>query len=826
MQRRLASDLRKAFLVAGQLAGRSVQNEATAHAREPTPTGETKGIETKGIETKGIETKGITTPLVVSGRRMVAERPLTILVGAAAKYYSGECEGSSRKVDGFVSKRRSPASRSRSKRPAPRPEAKSNAAEISGAASYPGYADMSACVAAVVGPLLLYVITMPRTVALEDDGLFLIVGKFLGVGHPPGYPVHTVISNLFLKIPWGSEAFLGHLLSGVFGALACGAVYACARLSGVAPAAALIGAWLFAGSEHFWAQAIITEVYTLNALCFFSILAALLYLRRNPSDGRVWAAAAFLFGMSLANHWPLMVVASPALLLAVVPLWRDVVARLRLLAGVFLSSVLVPYVWLVWRSRQEPTFSFPGPLRTLDDIFAHVTRQTYREVDSSVSADWSDRFEFLQWFSVDIAWQLTLPGFLLALVGLTVLLVRPPWKRIGSKRGRDRLPHRHDVLDWVGRCAGPVAFLTQSILLIWLLNFDYDFFQVQVFRAYPLVCYGLLAIWAAIGLQHTTSWIGERLSWSAVPRSLLMTAVGLAMVGWSVSSHWDANDRAGSDFAQRYVDMVFDILPPDTVLLTRGDEVVLPLGYHHFVAGQRPDLRLVEVHGLIFPDNLYGPVTDTPVGVQQSALRQFLEKTERPVFHTYRTNEVDHGRTVGDYGFLREVLDGDAPEAGDEREASIELRPHEAAEAYFVGLVEQEYHHGWELVARSHQIIDYSQYLGYVLLSGSPELIERTAPLRELAEQDYYGLNGMASVLARLGDPDQLEQTVAWLETAETLRDDALTKQAEAELYNNMGTALWRQGQTDEAIALFERSRGVMAHPDNPGVQYLEQLNR
>ncbi len=102
-------------------------------------------------------------------------------------------------------------------------------------------------------------------VSLEDDGLFLLVGKYLGIGHPSGYPIHTLLANVFLKIPWGSEAFLGHLLSGVLGGFACGAVYACARLYRAGPLAALAGAWLFGASEHFWAQAIITEVYTLNA---------------------------------------------------------------------------------------------------------------------------------------------------------------------------------------------------------------------------------------------------------------------------------------------------------------------------------------------------------------------------------------------------------------------------------------------------------------------------------------------------------------------------------------------------------------------------------
>ena len=716
-------------------------------------------------------------------------------------------------------RRREAADRERKSPPQPRDEQRSP--DLPGAppgrSRFPGYLDALTLAAAIAGPLLLYVITMPRTVALEDDGWFLIVSKFLGVGHPPGYPVHTLLSNLFLKLPWGSAAFLGHLLSAVFGALACGAVYICARLLGAAAAAALIGAWLFAVSEHLWAQAIITEVYTLNALCFFGIFALLLYLRRNPGNGRAWAAAALLYGISLANHWPLMVLASPGLLLAVVPIWRDFIRRLPLLAGAFFTAVLLPYAWLVWRSLQEPAFSFPGPLSSLGDVVAQVTRQAYSGVDSSVSAGWSDRLEFLRWFSAEIVWQLTLPGFLLALVGLAVLLAPPPQKRRGPAR-------TNDLLDWAGRCAGPVAFLGQSVLLLWLLNFDYDFFHVQVFRPYPLICYGLLAIWMAAGLQYAVSRAGPSIPWPAFRRPVLLAgavaAAGLAMVGCSVSAHWDANNRAASDFSQRYADMVFGVLPPDAVLLSTGDEITLPVAYHHFITGERPDLRLVEMHGIAFPGNLYPNVPRTTLKIQQQTLRAFIAETERPVFHTYRTHTVDHGRAVRDYGFLREVLAVEY--SGD----SIQLRPAEAAEAYFAGLFGQEYRNGWELVARNHQVIDYGQYLGFAVLSGNPELVERTAPLRQLAEQDYYGLNGMASVLAKFGNAEQLEQAMALLEMAEPLHAAALTKEAESALFNNMGTVRWRQGRADAAIAFFEKSRDIKPHPDNPGVKYLEQINR
>ncbi len=59
----------------------------------------------------------------------------------------------------------------------------------------------------ISGPLVLYLFTIPRTVVLEDDGLFLMVAKHLGIAHPPGYPLFTGIAHLFLQFPFGTDAF-------------------------------------------------------------------------------------------------------------------------------------------------------------------------------------------------------------------------------------------------------------------------------------------------------------------------------------------------------------------------------------------------------------------------------------------------------------------------------------------------------------------------------------------------------------------------------------------------------------------------------------------
>ena len=117
-----------------------------------------------------------------------------------------------------------------------------------------GRPDVAGLAAAVLDPLALYVATLPRTVALEDEGLFLMADVHLGVAHPPGYPIYTLVVHLFTRLPFGDAAVLGHLSSAVLGALACGAVFCCPRLLRASPVPALAGAWLFGVSEQFWSS--------------------------------------------------------------------------------------------------------------------------------------------------------------------------------------------------------------------------------------------------------------------------------------------------------------------------------------------------------------------------------------------------------------------------------------------------------------------------------------------------------------------------------------------------------------------------------------------
>jgi len=110
-----------------------------------------------------------------------------------------------------------------------------------------------------------------------------MAGAHLGIAHPPGYPLYTLLVHLFMQLPFGTPALMGHFSSAVFGALACGALYGCARLTGVSPVPALVAAWLFGTQEHVFSQAVIAEVYSLNLLLLFAMYGLLLAAAGAPN---------------------------------------------------------------------------------------------------------------------------------------------------------------------------------------------------------------------------------------------------------------------------------------------------------------------------------------------------------------------------------------------------------------------------------------------------------------------------------------------------------------------------------------------------------------
>jgi len=127
---------------------------------------------------------------------------------------------------------------------------------------------------------IVYMMTTAPVVAFWDNGEFIAVGYILGVGHPPGSPVYTLLSRLFGLLPFPNVAQAINFTSVVAGAAAIFFFYlAIAKIAkrwegeitsfadGIPTYVAGITACLFiAFSFSFWENALEAEVYAWNVL--------------------------------------------------------------------------------------------------------------------------------------------------------------------------------------------------------------------------------------------------------------------------------------------------------------------------------------------------------------------------------------------------------------------------------------------------------------------------------------------------------------------------------------------------------------------------------
>lgn len=469
----------------------------------------------------------------------------------------------------------------------------------------------------IVGALafLLYLSTACPTVYFGDSGELIAAADSLGVAHPPGYPVYTLLGRLALLLPIGEAAWRMNLLSAVLGAMACAVV---ARLAQrwTDSAVAALGAGLgLAVAYDLWAVSTVAEVYTLHLFLIASLL--LLADRVHDADDprdlrRLLLMAAVVLGVGL-SHRPTIVLALPAAAaLALGPRTsrgdrpRAGTATWAAASMIAAAIPLGAYGWLLLRSGADPAANWGRP-DDLAALVAHVTTRSYRFYVLGVAGwlrpeGWARVGEML-WTSFGYV------GLPLALLGL-----------VGALSGR--LPAQR-------RSAVAVVLVGGAWLLFGL---SYGTEDVEVLYL-PTVLATALA--AGLGLAAIRMFGGGHRS--GVVASV---AVGVALVASPLAVHLGAANLSGVTAGADYGRDMLATVPERGVLFVEGDDAFL-LAYLQQVLGERTDVTIYDRNGLLFRDELVeegsGPIAgENPLlyrvrREQEFAMRELRSAAPRAV---------------------------------------------------------------------------------------------------------------------------------------------------------------------------------------------------
>ena len=470
-------------------------------------------------------------------------------------------------------------------------------------------------------PLLLYWLTLPRALTLEDAGLFQMVCHEGGISHPPGYPLFTMVCQGFVALTWFDNPIIpANLLSAIFAAGACGMLFLIAESLGLARTYAVIVALAYGASNAFWSQAIIVEVYSLGALTF---LICFYFGLRFGNDGRrIWLyCLALSYGFALSNHWPVIVLSSPAILLLLLHQWPQLLACLKsplfwLVSLGLLLLGLTPYLSLL---QANPEIAIYGANQSWSDLVRYVDRSVY--ADTKQAATLWDKWQFSIWLWQQSAQQLSYVCLPIVWVGV--------WQSF-------KLWPRLYALSLI------LLYLGTTQILNLLLGFTFEYRFQSVLHPYPLLAYASLAIWLGVGAFIVASWIASRMARKAVV-TYLVVALSVALPVSTLITNLGQNTRTKSQFVELYGETILNAMPKNAILFTYGDFEVAVLGYLQRVKGVRPDIEIREWYNLVLPNRLASPWASPED--QDSVRTAYIEAQTRPIFSVRQWNikSVNHG---------------------------------------------------------------------------------------------------------------------------------------------------------------------------------------
>jgi hypothetical protein len=421
---------------------------------------------------------------------------------------------------------------------------------------------------------ILYIRTLAPDILTADNGEFQLIAANLGVAHPPGFPLYTMLANLMTKLPIGSTAaYLVNLFSALNSTLALTAVYvAVIKLTNrILPAAA--ATFILATATTFWAQATTANIRSMTA--FFAALIFLMLVlfytetkKDSPNDAdRYLILFALILSLGVTHHASLLFLGLIAIIFLLIVdhsilrspsrWWRPVLA--------FLVGLL-PLLYFPLRANADVRGASPA-LATIQGFLEHALATGFRG-DLFVYLEPQFFLERLRIMVNVLTFQFS-PGLVLIAVFALVLLVWQEWR---------------------------LAFLFGgSAFLFTLITATYRAPQTV---EYMLPAYVALALVLGTGFGgvHDRQLPSRNPIWPSL--TYLLPALIFVMAINQLATRFESYSRLSQDTTARDYANKTLLTAPENALLLANWHWATPLWYLQEVEGLRPD---VEVR-YVFPE--------------------------------------------------------------------------------------------------------------------------------------------------------------------------------------------------------------------------------
>jgi hypothetical protein len=388
--------------------------------------------------------------------------------------------------------------------------------------------------------LAVYVYSLCPTLYVIDSGELAAVSYTLGIAHPTGYPLYTLISYFFSRVP-GDPVRNLNLLSALFSLGAALLIYLTARAITGHRFIPALAASLFAFSPTIWRTTVTNEVYPLTAL----FCAALIFFSLRIRTTRDFCLMMYLCGLSFTNHMSVFALAVPACAYVIIryrPSWKTMC-----LGAILAVLGVTPYIYLIARASAGPAVAW-GDLHDLQRLMWHMTGRQYQVwmFSQSFSEIIANARQGISFLANDLAYIFLIP----CLVGMHYLF----------RRERSKF------------------FLFISMIAVnFLYTINYAIPDIESYYIPGLTAFFVLSIYGLKVLSRYLKWF------IAVPLALLIPLL-----------HYQSSTLRANYFGREFSLAHFSQLPDNALLISNYWDIISPAIYLQAVERQRPDIVIID----------------------------------------------------------------------------------------------------------------------------------------------------------------------------------------------------------------------------------------
>ncbi len=438
----------------------------------------------------------------------------------------------------------------------------------------------------------IYILTLCPTVDFIDSGELATVASTLGIAHPTGYPLFTLIGWVFAHLPLGLRTiyqlnlmsaflcsvglffFFRFLVFFINEFLQRGNKEKRLKSSKVTEyhlfqvfIPAMFGTTVLAFSETYWSQALSVEVYSLHILflsilLYFFIKAA--HLEREEKDKPVsskrgwqyWCVFAFVIGLSFTNHMTTILLA-PAfvfLFFYVHGFSLQIIKKTIWLGVPFVVGFSV-YLYLPTQASQSPMLNWGNPIN-LENFLWHFSGKVYRvwifsSTDSAAKQ--------LNYFIDTLPSEFVYFPLLFALGGIWYLI---KYYKVA------------------------LGFTLLLFLICILYSINYDIHDID---SYFLLAYFIIALWSGVGSSQLIIWLKNKKTIKIVTLILFM------LITISVYINYKTIDKSEHYLVEDYSRDMFKSIAADGIVISyQWDYFISAAYYLQFVEKLRTDVVVID----------------------------------------------------------------------------------------------------------------------------------------------------------------------------------------------------------------------------------------